>query len=236
MNYGVAQVFFVVLLLLLVMATIIAAAIGIWNLLYRGNDALPPDYAPRETEKNALPIGDDGDKKLDQPEGGGAVSLTYAKDVTISLSEKSAKLLFGNPTKSNQDMVLRLYTELLPDAEANGIELKLAAKHVVAFAKPDALRSVLQNLVMNAIEHAECSWVCLAACRKFDRCVITVTDNGKGFGDKDVFRPYYSGNEGEENIGLGLYICKSHIEAMNGTLAAAYGNHMMTFTVTLPVA
>ena len=108
MNYGVAQVFFVVLLLLLVMATIIAAAIGIWNLLYRGNDALPPDYAPRETEKNALPIGDDGDKKLDQPEGGGAVSLTYAKDVTISLSEKSAKLLFGNPTKSNQDMVLRL--------------------------------------------------------------------------------------------------------------------------------
>lgn len=147
------------------------------------------------------------------------------------------KYVAENPEDVSVDEVLRtVYTELLPDAEANGIELKLAAKHVVAFAKPDALRSVLQNLVMNAIEHAECSWVCLAACRKFDRCVITVTDNGKGFGDKDVFRPYYSGNEGEENIGLGLYICKSHIEAMNGTLAAAYGNHMMTFTVTLPVA
>lgn len=113
MTYGTTvqkkQVFFVVLLLLLVLATIIAAVVGIWNLWFRRSDTLlPPDYAPRVPEKNAIPIGDDGDKKLDQPEGGGAVSLTYAKEVSISLSEKTAQLLFANPTKSNQDMVLRL--------------------------------------------------------------------------------------------------------------------------------
>lgn len=114
MNYGMTstvqkkQVLFVVLLLLLVLATIVAAVVAIWNLWLRGSDAtLPPDYAPRDPEKNAIPIGDDGDKKLDQPDGG-AVSLTYAKEVSISLSEKSARLLFANPTKSNQDMVLRL--------------------------------------------------------------------------------------------------------------------------------
>ena len=114
--------------------------------------------------------------------------------------------------------------------------MELSAKHSVAFAKPDALKSVLQNLVLNAIEHAECTKIWLRAYRKFDRCIISVTDNGKGLGEKDVFRPYCSGNEGEENIGLGLYICKSHVEAMNGTLTYEYANHQLTFTITLPVA
>lgn len=113
MTYGTTvqkkQVLFVVLLLLLVLATIIAAVVGIWNLWFRRSDTLlPPDYAPRVPEKNAIPIGDDGDKKLDQPEGGGAVSLTYAKEVRIRISEKTAQLLFANPTKSNQDMLLQL--------------------------------------------------------------------------------------------------------------------------------
>ncbi|MBQ7293342.1 MAG: ATP-binding protein, partial [Clostridia bacterium] len=129
-----------------------------------------------------------------------------------------------------------VFTELSPDAEANGIVMEISAKHSVAFAKPDALKSVLQNLVLNAIEHADCSKIWLRAHRRLDKCVITVSDNGKGFGDKDVFRPYYSGNEGEENIGLGLYICKSHIEAMNGSLTYEYSDHKLIFTIILPIA
>ena len=147
------------------------------------------------------------------------------------------KYVAENPVNVAAEEILNaVYAELAPDAEANGIEMELAVKHAVAFAKPDALKSVLQNLVMNAIEHAECSRIRLAAYRQFDRCVITVSDNGKGIGNQDVFRPYYSGNEGEENIGLGLYICKSHIEAMNGTLTCEYARHWLIFTVTLPVA
>ena len=103
------RVFFVILLLFLSIITIIAAVVIVLTLQSRGAaPILAPDYAPRETEKNAEPIGDDGDSKLDQPEGGGAVSLTYAKEVTISLSKKTAQLLFANPTKSNQDMLIQL--------------------------------------------------------------------------------------------------------------------------------
>ena len=36
------------------------------------------------------------------------MSITYAKEVNISLSGKSATLLFANPSKSNQDMVVQL--------------------------------------------------------------------------------------------------------------------------------
>ena len=93
------------LLLLLLLITIIAVAISIWAIWFREK---APVLAPKETETNAKPIGDEGDDKLEQPEGGGDVSLTYAKQVNISISKKSANLLFANPTKSNQDMVLCL--------------------------------------------------------------------------------------------------------------------------------
>ena len=69
---------------------------------------LAPDYAPVNEEKYAEDIGDDGDKNLDQAEGGGAVSLTYSTDVDISLDKKLATLFFANPSKSNQDMVLQI--------------------------------------------------------------------------------------------------------------------------------
>lgn len=97
-----------VLILLLLLVTIAAVGVSVWAIGSRGEETvLAPDYAP-EVEEKAEPLGDDGDEKLDQPEGGGAVSISYAKEVGISLSDKSASLLFANPTKSNQDMVLQL--------------------------------------------------------------------------------------------------------------------------------
>ena len=97
------------LLLLLLLITIAAMSLSVWAVWFRDSTiVLAPDYAPQEIEKNAEPIGDDGDEKLSQPEGGGAVGLTYAKEVDISLSDKRATLQFANPTKSNQDMVLQL--------------------------------------------------------------------------------------------------------------------------------
>ncbi len=69
---------------------------------------LSPDFAPKQEEKYAEDIGDSGDEKLKQSEGGGAVSLTYSTNVSVSLSAKQISLLFGNPTKSNQDMLVQV--------------------------------------------------------------------------------------------------------------------------------
>lgn len=100
------------LLFLVILLLVIAAiAVTVSVLTFRERDRAPiltPDYAPGDPEKNAEPIGDDGDEKLDQPEGGGAVSLTYAKEVAITKAGNTATLLFANPQKSNQDMVLEL--------------------------------------------------------------------------------------------------------------------------------
>lgn len=82
---------------------------------------LAPDYAPVNEEKYAEDIGDDGDKKLDQAEGGGAVSLSYSTNVDISLDKKLATLFFANPSKSNQDMVLQIVVHDIVVAQSGTI-------------------------------------------------------------------------------------------------------------------
>lgn len=69
---------------------------------------LPPDYALVEIEPNAEPIAGSDTKKLEAPVGGGSASLTYSKDVSIDLTDKKVLLMFANPGKSTQDMVIQL--------------------------------------------------------------------------------------------------------------------------------
>ena len=99
------------LILLLLLITLIAISVTVWALFFRdggGQQVLAPDYAPQDKEQNAETIpGDTGDK-MENPEGGGAVSLTYSNEVTIDLSDKAAALYFANPGKSNQDMVIQI--------------------------------------------------------------------------------------------------------------------------------
>lgn len=98
------------LIIALILLLLITVAITVWALFFRDTTpVLAPDYAPQQTEENAEPIDDDTDgEKLQQQQGGGAVSLTYSKEVTIDLSDNVAKLLFANPHKSNQDMMLQI--------------------------------------------------------------------------------------------------------------------------------
>ena len=125
------------LVLLLLLITCTSLGVTYWALFIRNNKPeqkqdgpkiLEPDVAPGDKEKNAESMGDEGDKKLDQPKGGGAVSITYSKDVTIDLSDKTVTLLFGNPTRSNQSMVLQIVIQdnviVQSDTLAPGYQVK----------------------------------------------------------------------------------------------------------------
>ena len=98
-----------ILIPLLILITLIAVGVTIWALCFRNTSpVLVPDYAPVEEESNAQPIDGDDGEKMEAQAGGGAVSLTYSTQVTIDLSEQTASLLFANPGKSLQDMVLEI--------------------------------------------------------------------------------------------------------------------------------
>lgn len=94
---------------ILLIITVIAICVTVWALFFRDSGpALAPDYAPQEEEQNAETIPNDTGEKMENPEGGGSVSLTYSREVSIDLSDETATLLFANPGKSNQNMVLQI--------------------------------------------------------------------------------------------------------------------------------
>lgn len=98
----------IIAILLLIIA--IAVGVTIWALFFRDTTpVLAPDYAPVEEDANAKDIEGEADEdKMEADEGGGAVSMSYQKEVSISLAEQKATLLFQNPSKSVNDMVLQL--------------------------------------------------------------------------------------------------------------------------------
>ena len=102
-----------IIIAILAVITVAALCVTMWALFLREPDdnnkvILNPDYAPQNKEENAETIPDDTGDKMENPEGGGAVSLTYSNEVTIDISDKAASLYFANPGKSNQDMVIQI--------------------------------------------------------------------------------------------------------------------------------
>ncbi len=102
-----------------------------------------------------------------------------------------------------------------------------------SYAKPKGLESALVNIIMNAVEHADCTTITVSAAYVKNKAVLAVADDGKGVaaGD-DVFKPYVT-ESAEETGGLGLYICKSVAEAMNGTLAFERTDGKTVFRIEL---
>ena len=96
------------LILLLLLIAVFSICIAIWALCFKESPVIiAPDRVP-EQESNAERIEDDADDKNDAPENGGAVSLTFSKDVSVNLTDKKISLYFANPQRSTHNVVLQI--------------------------------------------------------------------------------------------------------------------------------
>lgn len=106
-----------ILIIIMSVITLVAVGISVWAVCFRDRQSSEKsadsgwDYAPRQIEQDALPISENSDEKMSVPEGGGAVSLTYSNEVSLSLSSETAEIMFQNPGRSNQDIILQLYID-----------------------------------------------------------------------------------------------------------------------------
>ncbi|MDO4540270.1 MAG: HAMP domain-containing sensor histidine kinase [Syntrophomonadaceae bacterium] len=87
---------------------------------------------------------------------------------------------------------------------------------------PAAVIQVYENLMGNAIRFAK-SKVIISCTRGTGVFSISVTDDGKGFSEKDMAKashPYYSGHGEKQahHFGLGLHICRTLCEKHGGQL------------------
>lgn len=120
------------------------------------------------------------------------------------------------------------------DCDANGIILiNTVESPVKAFVKPKGIENVVSNIIINAIEHANCKTVTLSVKTDKNKVVLCVADDGKGIDENlDVFKPYVSENDSETG-GIGLYICKNIVDSMNGELTYETDENGTAFYISL---
>ncbi len=106
--------------------------------------------------------------------------------------------------------------------------------HIIEFHPDDTIplfkldaglmEQIFQNLIYNGLQHTpENSVIKISAAYESNICVITFSDNGPGFPEKElpfVFDKFYRlPNTRAGGSGLGLSIVKGFVEAQNGTIS-----------------
>ena len=107
------------------------------------------------------------------------------------------------------------------------------------------IMQVLVNLVDNAIKYTPPgSVICIRGTKTDGKAQISVEDNGPGIPEEmksHIFEMFYTGKttvaDSQRSLGLGLALCRSIIEAHEGTLVLTDNNpHGCNFTFTLPLS
>lgn len=107
------------LIITLAIGIVICLGVTIWALFFRGGDDISPDYSPQGIESNQTPIDGDDSGKLDTPEGGGAINVTYGTAATVDLSEKTVTIYYANPNASNQNVSILIMVNDLVVAKSD---------------------------------------------------------------------------------------------------------------------
>lgn len=111
---------------------------------------------------------------------------------------------------------------------------------------PDKVEQVVTNLIDNAVKYAFENTTITVTAQEGDNqtLVLAVTNQGAGIPKEQVHNIFKRFSRADdpltrqvEGTGLGLYITKSLVEAMNGTITVeSVQNETTTFYLTLPIA
>ena len=158
----------------------------------------------------------------------------------LSITDGSAEL-----TRENIDfgeLLNNIQTDLEDAIQRSGAKIEISAGAFVFPSHKAYLYSVFYNLVSNAVKYRSDETPLIKIDIKIsnESAMIIVADNGTGIDiikhSDDLFKPYRRFNSEVEGKGLGLFLVKSHIEALSGTIdiESELGKGTI-FTITLPV-
>ncbi|MFI8681547.1 PAS-domain containing protein [Brevundimonas diminuta] len=136
-----------------------------------------------------------------------------------------------------------LAREFAPDARAKGLTLTVAPSSLWIASDRDLLRSMLQNLIANAIRYTDRGRVLIGARRDGERVQILVSDTGRGIAEADrqaVFGEFVrlpGAPVDEPGAGLGLAIVQKLSDLLRHPLSlASRVGRGTTFRVAVPRA
>ena len=175
-----------------------------------------------------------------RPDAAFVAATTRARLVAIEEEADRLNKLVGNLLYASRIQAGGLQMEIVPLDLANLIEavvrrlqakapdvtvnLDIPANLPPVMADRDRIEEVLQNLLDNAIKYSPRARVIWLACRATgDEVVVSITDQGMGISLRDqeqIFQRFRRGRDSSTyslpGAGLGLYICKTIVEAHGG--------------------
>ena len=131
-------------------------------------------------------------------------------------------------TKEDIDVTTILgnvYTDLKEAIVHSNATVEIPAAPCLLYSNKAYLYSVLFNLIGNAIKYKSEKQpeIKVTIDQSAESTIIKISDNGMGIDlekhGNDLFKPYKRFSKHLEGKGLGLFLVKSHVEALNGTIA-----------------
>jgi signal transduction histidine kinase len=110
-------------------------------------------------------------------------------------------------------------------AVSNGVRVSFKCDSTTGFyTQPNRLRSVLRNILNNAVEHNRPGGsVELDASASTEELTIVIRDSGMGIAAEHLphlFEPFYRADKARQDgqhLGLGLFLVQSHLKALGGS-------------------
>lgn len=129
--------------------------------------------------------------------------------------------------------------------KGSGITAELIMPETVVLRNTNKIffRDIFQNLIDNSIKalrHTETKMIRISSFAQKDKLIILISDNGCGVPEEKkqwIFGLYNSTTQEEGGAGIGLYIVKTRVESLRGSVSVVeseYGENGSTFQIELP--
>jgi signal transduction histidine kinase len=149
------------------------------------------------------------------------------EDILMWARTQQGKIPFNPQKLSFADICKNILENLNPNADAKNIVLDYSkVDHLTVFADIDMLKTVLRNLVSNAIKYTNSGGrININAEENSGSVIISVSDNGVGITPDNLAKLFdisevitTTGTAKETGTGLGLLLCREFVEKHGGKI------------------
>lgn len=169
--------------------------------------------------------------------------LETIQNVSQSMEQESEGKQETRETTDPEEVFNWVKVNLAHQIEKNNARIEFVQDTSLAFpGKRNLYHSIFQNLITNSIKYRrkDAEPVITIHTREYEgHIILKISDNGQGidldkYGDR-LFNMYQTFHGGEDSHGIGLYLVKTQIETLNGTINVnSEVGKGTTFTITLP--
>lgn len=163
------------------------------------------------------------------------------KDLSKILSTTDSSVELTTEKVDLSEIIQNVRTDLAKKIAHSQTQISATPGNFMIYSHKAYIYSIFFNLISNSIKYKSEAPpdIAISISRDNQTLVISFTDNGCGIdlarhGD-ELFKPYKRFHAHVEGKGLGLFLVKSHVEALGGEISlVSFPDKGTTFTIRLP--